>query len=136
MGGNFVLDIALTTSSLVADVDLGSATGIGVASGSIDAADETIGVSCAPTGPDVLLSWTAPGAGEYTFDLAGSDFDAVLSLHTTTGCGDTEIECHDHPSFGGESLTMDLTASESVIIDLAAWAGVTTGNYILNITGP
>src|SRR5262245_58853039 len=70
-------------STACAEMDLGSALGRDVASGTTTGAgdDYTI-TSCgfARDAPDLIYLWTAPRAGVFAFDLAGSSFDTVLAL--------------------------------------------------------
>ena len=55
--------------------------------------------SCGSTGgPDYTLSFTAPAAGDYTFDTYGTVHDTTL--YALAGCGGFEIDCNDDAPFG------------------------------------
>ncbi len=122
--GSFDLSIR-SVAPIPVDVDLGTSTG--PYDGSNVGEDTTLQPSLcgAPSGADVVLSWTAPSTGTWTFylDPAGTDFDSNLSLWRP--CTDADIDCADAYStftpFGGELLTLDLFAGETILVRVAGW---------------
>jgi hypothetical protein len=87
--------------------------------------------SCAPGGEDAMYEFTAPAAGNYTFDTIGSAGDTLLAV--IQDCAGPELACND--DFGGlltSSVTVPLAAGESVIIVVDGFGGG-TGPFVLNI---
>jgi hypothetical protein len=84
-------------------------------------------------GPEVTHFFTAPAAGEYTFDTTGSSIDTKLYVRDG-GCSGAELGCAD--VFGGtEQLTVQLGAFQEVIVFVDS-AGLTAGDYVLSVSGP
>jgi hypothetical protein len=87
--------------------------------------------------PDVWYRFTAPCSGLFTFDTAGSDFDTVLSIHSSTllSAGPT-IACNDN--VGGlltySRIQTTLLAGESYFIRISG-NNQNGGAYTLNIAG-
>ncbi|MBI4819989.1 MAG: DUF4215 domain-containing protein [Deltaproteobacteria bacterium] len=118
------------------DVDLGSAVGPSVASGSngghVSQFNPSAGCSTPNDGADVVFQWTAPAAGSYTIDSVGSDYDTVVYVLDAV-CGGTELVCDDDGGPGLQStVTVSLGASQTVSIVMDAF-GSAIGNYVLNI---
>lgn len=132
--GNVVMHV-LQFPALIADEDLGSATGAAVTTGSNAAADSTVDpFACADrSGNDVIFSWTAPQAGTAQFSTTGS-FDATLSLHRV--CGSSALTCVSAPG-GTGSTSLDVQAGEEIYIRIGGWSSSgtpATGSYTLDIT--
>ena len=120
-----------------ADIDLGSALGPNVASGTT--AGETDEFDrCSGDGVDVSFGWFAPATGSFQIDLCASpgDFDATLSVRNGS-CTGTELAC-DNSSCGGVSapprLTVDLTAGQAIVIVIDGDGSNDTGTYQLAVT--
>jgi hypothetical protein len=117
---------------LCSDGDLGGALGYGIATGSTGAAIDDLAISCAGGGGvDVIYLWTAPAAGTYTFDLAGSTYDTGLGLFDPA-CDAAEIACNDDSIGATSSLTVDLGAGQQVLLSIEGYFGA-SGNYVLNV---
>ena len=96
------------------DRTLGSATGR-VASGTLGDIGGNLFASCALSGRDVSFQWTAPTAGTWHFDTAGSDFDTVL--HVRDGvCGATTLACHDDVGGGDYTSQLDVTLRAGQVV--------------------
>ncbi len=128
--GTFDLDI-LGVSALPADLSVGAVEGSGVAAGSSAGADDTWDLALCPgSSKDVVIEWTAPRAATWLFDVAGSSYDTVLSIHRP--CTANPIACAD--GYGsGEVIDAWFEAGEVVLIRIAGWNGE-TGTYQLGIT--
>jgi hypothetical protein len=126
-----------TTISCNADLgcveqDIGSVVGAAVASGTIVGEDEDIAETCGLGGVEHTFVWVAPADANYTFDLAGSDYDTVLQLFSD--CAGTSLACNDDALPGNISaLSIDLTAGQQVIIAVSGFSNA-QGNYVLNIS--
>ncbi|MCH8966097.1 MAG: S8 family serine peptidase [Planctomycetes bacterium] len=89
--------------------------------------------------PDVYYSYIPLTDGELTVSLcAGTDYDAVLSIHT--GCpasADNQAACDDdHCGGAGPSeVTFPVIASVEYIIRVTGWGG-SAGPFILDLVGP
>ena len=67
------------------------------------------------SGRDVSLQWTAPSAGTWRFDTAGSDFDTVL--HVRDGvCGATSLACSDDVGGGDYTSQLDVTLRSGQVV--------------------
>ena len=114
--------------------DVGSALGDGVASGSTAAAPNLRRGTCGgEAGPEVVLRWTAPRAGTFTFTTAGSDFDTLLYLRAS--CDGPDAVCNDDVVSGvvrSSTATVTLDAGEPVFVIIDGWED-SAGNYVLNI---
>ncbi len=115
---------------------LGGVTGTGVATGS------NVGLcgfrtgSCGGDGAEITFEWTAPSGGTYTFDTIGTTYDTVLYVLDGT-CGGTELGCNDDGTSGLTSeVTVTLTAGQTVIVVVDAYAEYEAGAAVLNIAGP
>lgn len=116
--GSYVLGItpgAAPSYTCADGGDLGTATG-NVASGTTAGAADDWAASCATDGPDVVYTWTAPAAASYTFSLAGSSYDTLLTLQSPD-CAGSELACDD--DFGGalqSQLSANLGAGQTVLV--------------------
>jgi hypothetical protein len=118
-----------------ADADIGGATGANVASGTTAGSDADLAMSCGGTnGADHVMTFTAGGAGNYTFDTVGSDYDTKLSVWSDCA---TQLSCNDDIGFPNlqSSITQNLAAGQTVAVAVGGYNGG-TGNWVLNISGP
>ncbi|MES2642988.1 MAG: hypothetical protein V4850_26120 [Myxococcota bacterium] len=122
-------DAACDTS--LADFDLGSLTGVVVATGTTIAMGNEWGVSCtSSTAPDVSYSWMAPTSGFWNFDLGGSSYDTVLTVWSEAAVA---IECDDDDGDGTTSLiTRYVNAGDVMIIAVDGYSSY-SGLYTLGI---
>ncbi|MDQ3035601.1 MAG: hypothetical protein M3Y87_24560 [Myxococcota bacterium] len=124
------------------DADLGSAVGNGVAGGVLapGTCSERSDASCGSggAGGEILYRWTAPAAGTYvitTEDTSGtlSTYDTMLYV-LDGSCSGMELACNDDSAFGLlSSVSVTLTAGQTVIIVLDAYGVTSSGDYVLNI---
>lgn len=131
----------VVTRDVVADagptcevIELGAALGEGVATGSTAGSRNLHRGGCGgEAGPEVVLRWSAPRAGAYTFTTAGSDFDTLLYLRSE--CGGRDRACNDDVVSGvvrSSTATLTLAAGEPLLIFIDGWED-SAGNYTLNI---
>jgi phospholipase C len=100
--------------SVCPDRTIGTTTGR-VASGTLGDVGGNLFAPCALSGRDVSLQWTAPTAGTWRFDTAGSDFDTVL--HVRDGaCGATVLGCHDDVGGGNYTSQLDVTLRAGQVV--------------------
>ncbi len=123
-------------------VDLGSALGSGIASGSTaNAQNDFLHYAQQPpcyqgtyfgasaTAPDVTYKWTAPRTSTYTFALCGSGYDTELSLWNYT--------CPTHPSFpadyicGNDDALQAYTCESSGLHSVVGCIALNAGQEIL-----
>lgn len=120
-----------------ADMNLGSALGPSVATGSIDNAGNQYS-SCSGDGNDLTFGWFAPATATYRIDLCGSDanWDSVLSIRNGS-CTGASLACDDDSCGGGGGLqgrvTVNLTAGQGIVIIVDSLFPQ-NGNYQLAIT--
>lgn len=84
------------------------------------------------TAGDFAYLFTAPAAGNYTFDTQGSGFDTIL--HATDGnvCGGVALACNDD-TFGLQSqITVNLAANQEIIVYVDGFSA-NEGNFTLNV---
>jgi len=114
-------------------VDLGSRTGASVATGNTIGGTATLEGSCGgDEAEEAVFAWTAPSAGRYTFDLAGSGYDTVLYLRDGL-CATRELECNDDSDESVQSsVTVTLRAGQQVTIVIDGYGG-DTGTFELAI---
>ena len=113
--------------------DLGSAIGSAVARGAtVFGTPSAFGGSCGGGGaPEALFAWTAPRAGQFTFDLGGSSFDTVLHLRDGA-CEGPELACNDDGIGLQSSVTLPLALDQRVVIVVDGF-GAGAGAFTLNI---
>ncbi len=87
------------------------------------------------TSPDVWFRFTALCSGNTVFNTFGSNFDTVLSVHSSSlsGPGAT-LACNDNAGqfFETSSVTLSMTQGQEVYIRIAGNDN-SSGNYTLNI---
>src|SRR5262245_40267854 len=93
-----------------------------------DYAPTCVGSSSAP---DLVYTWTAPAAGSYTFDTAGSQFDTVLEIreyntNASLGCND------DSGGTLQSTVAVSLAAGQTVLVVVDGY-GSGSGPFQLNI---
>jgi hypothetical protein len=113
--------------------DLGSRTGMRVATGNTSDGMNEITPSCAASrAPEHIYRWTPPASGIWTIDTFGSRYDTMLVVLRT--CAGPELACNDDtPGFGTASrVSVSLRAGEAVLIVVDGWA-TSAGDYVLNI---
>ncbi|MCA9526625.1 MAG: hypothetical protein KC549_10060 [Myxococcales bacterium] len=112
------------------DQDLGDF--VGTIEGDTRAATNDMRVPCLGAGVarDVAYAWTAPGAGTWAFDTAGSPYDTAL--FALTGCEGAVLACNDD-WYGLQShLELDLEAGQSIVLVVSGY-GDASGPYQLTI---
>lgn len=121
--GTFQLGVTRGTQ-LVADTNLGSATGRVVNNGTNARQTTTISdtTGCpSATGDDIIYRWTAPATGTYAFRVFQADFDASISLHRP--CDEAPFTCADtaKPAVGNDDqiVRMRLHEDEPILIRVA-----------------
>jgi hypothetical protein len=127
-------------------VDVGSAVGEDIASGSTAGGDDNWGwcggeptegaldsASAGSSSPDVSLAWQAPASGEYTAYTQGSRFDTTLTL-IEGSCGGDVLECDDD---GGRDLdsaiTFDADEGQTYIFVLDGFGNGDDGDWEFSI---
>lgn len=115
-----------------ADLDIGSALGGELASGSTFGQGDDVQPFCtAANANDVIVSWTAPEAGVYSFSLQGSDYDTVMMLWAD--CGGPSLACNDDGVGVASQITLPLAAGQTVLIVIDGFDE--NGNWVLGILG-
>jgi hypothetical protein len=121
-----------------ADLQLGSALGSAVASGTTVGKGNRYGI-CDGDGPDVTFGWSAPATATYRIDLCSSPnpFDSTLSVRNGScagevlACNDDDDDCGDS---GASGVTVSLTVGQSVVITVDGFFDDDEGDYQLAIT--
>lgn len=116
-------------------VDLGSALGEGVTAGTLtDLADYYDFDACLGPEEDIggefVFAWTAPYAGQFTFSLAGSDYDTVIGIAPPT-C-DGIYDCNDDCDEVTSAIGFDAVEGERLLIAIGGYGGK-TGQFLLSI---
>jgi hypothetical protein len=136
--GDYMLNVDLFDGSGTCDTPIGldplaPQTARGRTAGSLDSSES----SCGGTDvPDVVHRFTAPEAGTYTIDTAGSDYDTVLAVFDAD-CSGEELACNDDvagedPSLFTSEVTVSLDAGQTIFI-VVDGALNESGAYTLNI---
>ncbi len=87
--------------------------------------------SCGGAGASgTSFSFTAPQAGVYTIDTAGSEFDTVL--YTLDACGGNELACNNDAMDTTSRLNVTLAADDELLFVVDGINGA-SGNYDVNI---
>jgi hypothetical protein len=86
---------------------------------------------------DAGYTFTAPVAGDYTFDTYGSDFDTLLHIHAAA-CNGEQLACNDdYQGKEQSSVTVTLAAGEAVVVVVDGvvvdGATATAGQFVLNV---
>lgn len=94
-------------------------------------------------GSDVFYRFIPPSSGVYSFDLCGSSYDTVLSIHSgcpadsanVIGCNDDSTATVPCASGGLQSAvpSLTLTGGQTYYVRVAGYTAA-TGNYVLNVT--
>lgn len=119
-----------------ADHDLGeAAVPVSYSGSNLGQSDANLG-SCTEgvNGDEYLVTWTAPDAGTYFIDTIGSDIDTVL--YVLDQCSGTELACADDISTDvlQSSLSLDLSAGETILIVVDGFNGDASGSFELYIS--
>ena len=119
--------------------DLGSSLPVSVSGSTAGAANLAGGASCGGYGgsnaPDASFLYTAPVSGSYTIDTAGSAFDTVLYVRSTT-CSGAELACNDDSGGTRQSrVTLTLAAGQRIVIVVDGY-GAASGSFNLHINSP
>ncbi|MFN3200769.1 MAG: endonuclease I family protein [Bradymonadia bacterium] len=115
------------------DVDLESAIGSGVATGSTRDGEDRLTAECAGgPAPEAMVRWVAPEDGWYRFSTFGSSFGTVL--YVLDGCEGEVIACNNNarPGTFQSQLDHELVEGQAVIIGVDGYWGH-QGDYQLNI---
>jgi hypothetical protein len=117
------------------DCSMPTVLAIGANSGDTSGATGTDISSCAFNDAlDVWFTFTAPTAGNYTFNTIGTTVDTVLSA--LDGCAGGEIICNDDGAgFPASLISLSLAANQVATIRLAGYNN-TQGAYVINIIPP
>jgi hypothetical protein len=121
-----------------ADMDLGSALGSAVATGTTVGKGDDYRCRGVGPDPDVAYGWTAPAAGRYTIDLCGSDptWDSSLDIRDGS-CTGPQLSCSDSdacPLSFHERVTLTLAAQQHIVIIVDGADSGDQGLYQLAIT--
>ncbi|MEM6991798.1 MAG: hypothetical protein AAF721_14925 [Myxococcota bacterium] len=112
--------------------DIGSMEGVSVTSGSTAGEDDSLPVSCGSGGgSDRVIGFTASTAGDYVFDTEGSGYDTVIAVFDSCDA-DSEIGCNDDTVGVTSSLSVTLSAGQSVVVVVDGFLG-DTGAWDLNV---
>jgi len=112
-----------------ADLDIGSTLGV-VASGTTFGQGDEIQPFCtAGNANEVVLSWTPPAAGVYSFDLSGSDYDTIMMLWAD--CGGPSLACNDDSVGVTSQITIPLAQGQAILIVIDGFDQ--NGNWELSI---
>lgn len=130
--GPWVLNIAAPGAAFPCqDQDIGGAIGAGVAAGNTGVADDDLDPSCGlGNAADQAIRFTAPAAGQYTFDTFGSGYDTVLSVWSDCA---TETLCNDDTGGLQSQVVLDLAQGQAVLVLVDGYNGA-SGNWVLNIS--
>ncbi|WP_437944154.1 MXAN_6577-like cysteine-rich protein [Sorangium sp. So ce281] len=82
--------------------------------------------------PDAGYAFTAPVAGDYTFDTFGSAFDTMLHVHDAT-CGGPQLACNDDTRVDQSEVTVTLAAGQTVVIVVDGSLDTSDGAFTLNL---
>ncbi len=122
----------LTPPPVCPDADLLSAMGPAVATGTTEGAPNAFVPSCASDGAgERVFLWTAPSAGEFSFDTVGSDYDTALYALEGT-CAGIELACNDDAVGTRSRIVLSLVAGQTISIVVDGFS-TNQGNFVLNI---
>jgi hypothetical protein len=103
--------------------------------------DGTASCGSSSSTPDVWYKYTPGTSGSAVFSLCGSGttYDSVLSVHTGTCPGSSQLGCDDDTGCGGSGgpsqVTATVTEGTTYLIRVSGYSSH-TGAYSLTITGP
>lgn len=112
-------------------VFMGSTVGAG---NDLDAPDGCITFEGGGGSADRAFRWTAPAAGDFTFDTIGSTFDTVI--YVLNSCADTtSLGCNDDVEMENlnSSVTATLTMGQEVLVVVEGFATANAGDFVINI---
>ena len=113
------------------DVDLGSVTGDGIATGNQAEGDNLYDCN-GGTGRELVYRWTSPEDGTYTFTTDGSPGDTTLELRD--GCEGASLGCNDDSGSGLTSrLTQRVDAGDEVLVIVDSYSSYDEGYVVLSI---
>lgn len=130
--------VGATASPCPENATASTELGDSVFSGTTVAAGDDHAGSCLGEGagsPERVFQWTAPSAGTFDIDTAGSAFDTILYVLTACADGD-ELACND--DIDGEllnlrsTLSVTLTAGQTIVIVVDGYGG-SAGTFQVNI---
>ncbi|MHC4932290.1 MAG: hypothetical protein ACYTGV_08885, partial [Planctomycetota bacterium] len=111
-------------------------------SSSTESASNDGSSSCGSSGtsPDAWYRYTPSSSGTATFSLCnpGTNYDSVISVHTTCpGAPTNELDCDDDACGGGGSseVTLNVAAGTPYLVRVTGWAG-SVGDFELTVDGP
>jgi hypothetical protein len=114
------------------DGDLGMEAPVSTSASTLGAED-VFSASCGGfMAPERTYLWTAPMAGEYTFDTSGSAYDTVLYVLEGI-CSGGELACDDD-SGPGSTSTATLTLSGGQMVTVVVDGAEDEGSFDLNIS--
>ncbi len=116
-GGGGIANVCRRTGPTCVDQELGRTLPVTVRGSTAHANDDHQASCGGAEAPDRSFRWTAPHAGTFTFDTAGSALDSLLSLRRET-CTGAELACAtDGISYGGGArVTATLEAGQAVLV--------------------
>jgi hypothetical protein len=104
-----------------------------------NAADGTGTCGASSTNRDVWYRWTAPCTGNLLLNTCGSNYDTVVSVHTGTCGGLTQIGCNDDAGSGGRCpftlmsfLSVPVTSGVTYYIRVSGFSAG-SGSFVLTI---
>ena len=110
-------------------VDLMGPLGPAMAMGRSEDATTRFAANCGGMTGQLTFGFTAPEAGRYAFDTAGSDYDTVLEILANT-CGDS-LGCNDDFEGLQSRLEIDLLAGQQITIVVGGYHR-SRGQFVLN----
>jgi hypothetical protein len=118
------------------DEDLGSRTGVAIATGTTVGRPNSLTASCGggAGSPDIAYGWVAPATGRFVLDTIGSDYDTVLYVKSAT-CTGAELACNDDVGGLGtrSRIVFDAVSGQRYVVVVDGFGGGSTGSYVLNI---
>jgi len=114
------------------EVEIGSAEGPAVATGSTTGQGNELTPSCATSfSPDVAFGWTAPRTARYRFDTVGSSFDTILYIQDGA-CMGPELACDNDRAAPASRIVRNVTAGTRLVLVVDGFR-ISQGDYQLNI---
>jgi hypothetical protein len=79
-------------------------------------------------GNDLWYSFTAPNAGNFSFDTCSGTLDTILNLFD--GCAGTELACNDDFCGLRSRVVLTMTSGQNILVRVAGWNSVTGASTI------
>ncbi|MEE2755179.1 MAG: hypothetical protein VYA30_00905 [Myxococcota bacterium] len=80
--------------------------------------------SCAGSGAETVIPWTAPLDGVYTFStVSKAEFDTTLYARTTCLDPNSELDCNDDSIGLQSTIIVQINAGRTIYLFIDAWAG-------------